>query len=128
MIKDVMVRLDGSSGDDAHLAAATQIGQIFEAHITGLFFNVVPDAFNSVGSSQGAKSPNPASKDADAAGIILFQRLTRLQQPTNPRRFDVPGELKIFQDRLAGGADRRYLRRASAERSRMRGSSPRIMN
>jgi hypothetical protein len=43
MIKDVMVRLDGTSGDDARLAAATQIAQIFESHITGLFFNVVPD-------------------------------------------------------------------------------------
>ena len=45
MIKDVMVRLDGTSGDDARLAAASQIAQIFESHITGLFFNVVPDGF-----------------------------------------------------------------------------------
>jgi hypothetical protein len=37
MIKDVMVRLDGGSGDDARLAAATQIAEIFQSHITGLF-------------------------------------------------------------------------------------------
>jgi hypothetical protein len=54
MIKDVMVRLDGTSGDDARLAAATQIAQIFESHITGLFFNVVPDGLNGF----GANPPN----------------------------------------------------------------------
>jgi hypothetical protein len=37
-IKDVMVRLDGSSGDDARLTAANQIAEIFDSHITGLFF------------------------------------------------------------------------------------------
>ena len=42
MIKDVMVRLDGTSGDDVRLAAVNQIAEIFESHITGLFFNVLP--------------------------------------------------------------------------------------
>jgi hypothetical protein len=46
MIKDVMVRLDGTSGDDVRLAAANQIPEIFESHntfyLTGLFFNVLP--------------------------------------------------------------------------------------
>jgi hypothetical protein len=60
MIKDVMVRLDGTSGDDARLAAATQIAQIFESHITGLFFNVVPDGLNGVGSNQTTKPPDAA--------------------------------------------------------------------
>ena len=41
MIKDVMVRLDGTSGDDVRLAAVNQIADIFESHITGLFFNVL---------------------------------------------------------------------------------------
>jgi hypothetical protein len=41
MIKDVMVRLDGTSGDDVRLAAVNQIAEIFESHITGLFFNVL---------------------------------------------------------------------------------------
>jgi hypothetical protein len=38
MIKDVMVRLDGTSGDDVRLAAVNQIAEIFESHITGLFW------------------------------------------------------------------------------------------
>jgi hypothetical protein len=43
MIKDVMVQLDGSSGDDARLAAVAQIARMFEGHITGLFFNVASE-------------------------------------------------------------------------------------
>jgi hypothetical protein len=38
MIKDVMVRLDGTPGDDKRLAAVHQIAEGFESHITGLFF------------------------------------------------------------------------------------------
>jgi uncharacterized protein YccT (UPF0319 family) len=64
MIKDVMVRLDGTSGDDVRLAAVNQIAVIFESHITGLFFNVLPEA-------------------GDVIEATVFQRLTRLQhQPT----------------------------------------------
>jgi nucleotide-binding universal stress UspA family protein len=96
MIKDVMVRLDGTSGDDARLAAATQIAQIFESHITGLFFNVVPGGLNNV----AAKLPDAARQTGDATEAMLFQRLTRLQQPTNLRRFDVTGDLDIFETAL----------------------------
>jgi hypothetical protein len=79
MIKDVMVRLDGTSGDDARLAAATQIAQIFESHITGLFFNVVPNGLNDV----AAKPPDVARQTGDATEAMLFQRLTRRNsQPT----------------------------------------------
>ena len=42
MIKDVMVRLDGTSADDVRLAAVNLIADIFDSHITGLFFNVLP--------------------------------------------------------------------------------------
>ena len=52
MIRDVMVRLDGSAGDDARLAAATQIAEIFQSHITGLFFNVAPDEFGGANANQ----------------------------------------------------------------------------
>lgn len=67
MIKDVMVRLIGSSGDDARLAAATQIAAIFESDVTGLFFNVlpptpIPDELN------GANQPNQLLDAAKEAG------------------------------------------------------------
>jgi hypothetical protein len=43
MIKDVMVRLDGASGDDVRLAAVNQIADAFDSHVTGLFFNSAGD-------------------------------------------------------------------------------------
>jgi hypothetical protein len=42
MIKDVMVRLDGTRADDARLAAVDQIAENFDSHIVGLFLNVLP--------------------------------------------------------------------------------------
>jgi len=99
MIKDVMVRLDETSGDDARLAAA-QIAEIFESHITALFFNVVPDGFIGGAANQAAKPPDTASKAGDATEAMLFQRLTRLQQPSNLRRFDVTGDLDISETAL----------------------------
>jgi nucleotide-binding universal stress UspA family protein len=95
MIKDVMVRLDGGSGDDARLAAATPIAEIFQSHITGLFLNIVPDDFNGANVNRAAQAPDAARRAADAVETMLFQRLTQLQQPTNLRRFDVSGVLDI---------------------------------
>src|SRR3954469_18922657 len=69
MIKDVMVRLDGTSGDGVRLAVVNEIAEIFESHITGLFFNVlpslVPDGFT------GA--------NGDAVEAAVFQRLAQLE-------------------------------------------------
>jgi nucleotide-binding universal stress UspA family protein len=97
MIKDVMVRLDGTSGDDMRLTAASQIAEIFEGHITGLFFNVLPpppitDGLNVANASQATKLLATAKQAGDAIEATVFERLTRLQQPTNLRRFDVVGD------------------------------------
>jgi nucleotide-binding universal stress UspA family protein len=100
MIKDVMVRLDGGSGDDARLAAATQIAGIFQSHITGLFFNVVPDEFSGGNVNQAAQAPAAARQAGDAVETMLFQRLDRLQRPTSLRRFDVAGVLDIAETAL----------------------------
>jgi len=100
MNKDVMIRLDGGSGDDARLAAATQIAEIFQSLITGLFFNVVPDEFNGANVNQAAQAPDAARRAGDAVETMLFQRLTQLQQPTNLRRFDVAGVLDISETAL----------------------------
>ena len=42
MIKDVMVRLDGSPADELRLAAVSDIANRFEAHVIGLYFNTLP--------------------------------------------------------------------------------------
>ena len=81
MIKDVMVRLDGTSGDDVRLAAVNQIADIFESHITGLFFNVlssiVPDGRAGVG--QAGKLLDTAKQAGDIIEATVFERLTRLR-------------------------------------------------
>jgi len=84
MIKDVMVRLDGSSGDDARLAAVTQIARMFEGHVTALFFNVVPEGH-----------AETAGKSADQTENLLFERLGRLQLSAVLRRLDIKDPLDI---------------------------------
>ena len=95
MIKDVMVRLDGTSGDDVRLAAVNQIAEIFESQITGLLFNVlpslVPDGFNGAGANQITKLLDTAREAGDAIESTVLQRLAQLEHPANLRRFDVIG-------------------------------------
>jgi hypothetical protein len=102
MVKDVMVRLDGTSGDDVRLAAVNQIADIFESHITGLFFNVlssiVPDGRAGVG--QAGKLPDTAKQAGEIVEATVFERLTRLQHPSNLRRFDVADDGDISDTTL----------------------------
>ncbi|WP_063958298.1 universal stress protein [Bradyrhizobium manausense] len=100
MIKDVMLRLDGTSADDARLAAAAQIAAMFDGHITGLFFNIVRDELEGGGADQAAKSKEAARQAGDTTEAMLFQRLTRLQHSANLRRFDVPGDLDMAETAL----------------------------
>ncbi len=100
VIKDVMVQLDGTSADDARLAAAGQIAAMFDAHITGLFFNIVPNEPDGGTAEQAANSKDAARQAGDTTETILFQRLTRLQLSTNLRRFDVTGDLEMRENAL----------------------------
>jgi nucleotide-binding universal stress UspA family protein len=111
MIKDVMVRLDGTSGDDMRLAAVSQIAEMFESHITGLFFNVLPSdipaGINGAGASQATKLLETARKAGDLIEANVFERLTRLQHPADLRRFDVIGDRDMSETalQLARAAD-----------------------
>ena len=104
MIKDVMVRLDGTSGDDVRLAAVNQIAEIFESHITALFFNVlssfVPDGRNGARAGQAANLLDRAKQAGDIVEATVFERMTRLQHPSNLRRFDVIGDGDISDTTL----------------------------
>jgi nucleotide-binding universal stress UspA family protein len=90
MIKDVMVRLDGTPADDIRLAAVGQIAEIFDSHITGLLFNalppLVPDGCNGAGATGLLDAARQAGDDIEAK---VFQRLAKLPYPANLRRFDV---------------------------------------
>jgi nucleotide-binding universal stress UspA family protein len=112
MIKDVMVRLDGTPEDDVRLAAASRIAEIFESHITGLFFNVLPPppiahSLNGTDANQATKLLDTAKQAGDAIEATVFERLTQLQQSTNLRRFDVVGvgEISDTALHLARAAD-----------------------
>jgi nucleotide-binding universal stress UspA family protein len=94
MIKDVMVRLDGTSRDDVRVAAVNQIADIFESHITGLFFNVLSSIVSDgrAGVGQAGKLLDTARQAGDIVEATVFERLTRSQHPSNLRRFDVTGD------------------------------------
>ena len=104
MIKDVMVWLDGTSGDDVRLAAVNQIAETFDSHITGLFFNVVPslipDGLDGAGTPQVTKPVDTARQAGDVIEAQVLERLTRLQHPTDLRRFEVAGVKDISDTAL----------------------------
>jgi len=93
MIKDVMVRLDGTPADHVRLAAVGQIAEIFDSHITGLLFNalppLVPDGFNGASANEVTRLLDAARQAGDAIEATVFQRLAELPHPANLRRFDV---------------------------------------
>lgn len=82
MIKDILVRLDGTPRDDIRLAAVDQIATIFSSRITGLYFNL----------RSPLTSGEAAKTEGDAVEAAAMARLRRLQQEAHLRRFDVAGE------------------------------------
>ena len=104
MIKDVMVRLDGTPVDDVRLAAVGQIAEIFDSHITGLLFNalppLVPDGFNGADANEVTRLLDAARQAGDAIEATVLQRLAELPHPANLRRFDVVDDGDVFDTAL----------------------------
>jgi nucleotide-binding universal stress UspA family protein len=96
MIKDVMVRLDGTRADDARLVAVDQIAEYFDSHIIGLFLNVLPLLIPAEGdgaaAAESARLVDYARVVGDKLEAKLRQRLARLQKPVELRRFDAFGD------------------------------------
>jgi nucleotide-binding universal stress UspA family protein len=97
MIKDVMVRLDGTSGDDLRLAAVNLLAETFDSHVTGLFFNILPPPpiqveLGGAGADQATEPGDAAKKAGDAIEAAVFEHLAQLHRPTILRRFDVLGD------------------------------------
>jgi nucleotide-binding universal stress UspA family protein len=92
MIKDVMVPLDGTAADEARLAAANNIADLFQSQIIGLFLNVLPVVIaqeDGIGAMQAARLLQIAREAGDKAEARLTERLSRLQKPVELRRFDL---------------------------------------
>src|ERR1700716_56075 len=88
MIKDVMVRLDGTAADEVRLAAVNDIAEIFDNHIIGLYFNVMPvvlAAEDGVGAPGAAELLQAARDAGDQVQARLTERLARLQKPVELR-------------------------------------------
>jgi nucleotide-binding universal stress UspA family protein len=109
MIKDVMVRLDGTAADGPRLAAAQSIAETFDGQIIGLFLNPLPLAVASVdgaGEIQAAELFDLAKELGDTVEANLTTRLAELGSPAELRRFDVlPDEIVDVATREARSAD-----------------------
>jgi nucleotide-binding universal stress UspA family protein len=108
MIKDVMVPLDGTAADEARLAAANDIADLFESQIIGLFLNVLPVVIaqeDGIGAMQAAHLLQKARDAGDKTQARLTGRLARLQKPVELHRFDIlndaAGDLAAREARTA---------------------------
>jgi nucleotide-binding universal stress UspA family protein len=109
MIKDVMVRLDGTSADEVRLAAADDIAEYFDSHIIGLFLNVlpffVPPEAEGAAALASVQMLERAREFGDETEAMLTKRLRLLQKPVELRRFDVfsdtIGEIAAHEARSA---------------------------
>ena len=92
MIKDVMVRLDGTAADEVRLAAVNDIADLFDSQVIGLFLNIMPvviAAEDGVGAIGAAELLRTAREAGDKSEAKLKERLNRLQKPVELRRFDI---------------------------------------
>ena len=92
MIKDVMVRLDGSAADEVRLSAVNDIADLFDSQVTGLFLNVMPLVVapeDGVGAMAATELIEAAKEAGDKVEARLRERLNRLQKPVELRRFDI---------------------------------------
>jgi nucleotide-binding universal stress UspA family protein len=92
MIKDVMLRLDGTTGDEVRLAAVNDIAELFDSQVIGLFLNILPvviAAEDGIGAVRAAELLQAAREAGDKVEARLRERLNRLQKPVELRRFDI---------------------------------------
>src|ERR1700755_974796 len=92
MIKDVMVRLDGTRADETRLAAVDQIAEYFDSHVVGLFLNVLPlltpTTEDSAAAVELVRLIDKARVFGDELEAKLRHRLAKLQKPVELRRVD----------------------------------------
>lgn len=109
MIKDVMVRLDGTAGDQTRLSAVTEIAERFDSNVIGLFINVlpliIPPDDGGVAAIESARLIEQARVAGDEIEAKIRQELAQLHRPVELRRFesfsDVAGEIAAREARTA---------------------------
>src|SRR5262245_19733071 len=95
MIKDVMVRLDGTGADNVRLAAATNLAEVFDGQLIALFINVLPNVVPDEGIAvvDSIELVTRAREEGDALEAKLNERLTQIHKRFELRRFDVLGDV-----------------------------------
>ena len=92
MIKVILVRLDGTSGDEFRLAASESLAKLFGAHSVGLFLNVLPEpalAEAGVSVEYWTRLLDQARERGKTMEAELQTRLQAMACSAECRRFDV---------------------------------------
>ena len=114
MIKDLMVRLDGSPADDGRLASAGALARTFDGHIIGLLLNPLPllvaGDWDGISAAEQTRLWDEAREKGDVLEVELRHKLEKLGLSIELRRLDT-----FIEDfgRIAGGrsgSPRRALR------------------
>jgi nucleotide-binding universal stress UspA family protein len=91
MIKDVMVRLNGSAADNTRLPAAESIADLYDGRIIGLFINILPTLVPADVEAAAIGTLTLAEKAREAGDQVeerLQKRLGELGRAVELRRFD----------------------------------------
>ena len=92
MIKVVLVRLDGTSGDEFRLAASESLSKVFDAHVVGLILNILPEpalAETGVSVEYWTRLVEQAREHGKELEYSLGKRLRAISPSSELRRFDV---------------------------------------
>lgn len=92
MIKVVLVRLDGTSGDEFRLAASESLSKVFDAHVVGLILNILPEpalAGTGVSVEYWTRLVEQARERGKELESSLGKRLRAISPSSELRRFDV---------------------------------------
>lgn len=92
MIRVILVRLDGTPGDEFRLLACEGLATLFDAHVVGLFLNVLPEP-SLAGSGTTLEFWTRAMDQARERGKTMqaefTSRLRDMMRSSECRRFDV---------------------------------------
>src|SRR4051794_27080054 len=94
MLKDVVIYLTGRVEDDLRIAAGGRLARLFNASITGLYMNTLPDLVMPVeppdaGAAYALDLQERARERGDRTEMVLAAKLEKLGRPAFLRRYDL---------------------------------------
>lgn len=92
MIKVLLVRLDGTAGDEFRLEATESLATLFEAHVVGVYLNVLPEpALPDYGVSMELWTNvlEKAQEEGQEREAAIRKRLSAMASSAELHRFDV---------------------------------------